>query len=68
MACKPEPNPAAGKKDVVWFARDEDRPLVAADWPFSVGRNPINPERSADAVTRYSWAAVVAVIEDEILN
>jgi len=25
----PEPNPATKKKDVVWFARDEDRPLFA---------------------------------------
>jgi putative SOS response-associated peptidase YedK len=25
----PEPNPATGKKDVVWFALDDDRPLFA---------------------------------------
>ena len=25
----PEPNPETKKKDVVWFARDEDRPLMA---------------------------------------
>jgi putative SOS response-associated peptidase YedK len=25
----PEPNPATGKKDVVWFALNEDRPLFA---------------------------------------
>src|ERR1019366_4244455 len=25
----PEPNPATGKKDVVWFAIDDDRPLFA---------------------------------------
>jgi putative SOS response-associated peptidase YedK len=25
----PEPNPETKKKDVVWFARDESRPLLA---------------------------------------
>src|ERR1700676_1878923 len=25
----PEPNPATGKKDVVWFALNDDRPLFA---------------------------------------
>jgi putative SOS response-associated peptidase YedK len=25
----PEPNPATGKKDIVWFALDRDRPLFA---------------------------------------
>lgn len=25
----PEPNPATGKKDVIWFALDDDRPLFA---------------------------------------
>src|ERR1700724_1608445 len=27
--CPPEPNPATGKKDVVWFALNDDRPLFA---------------------------------------
>jgi hypothetical protein len=25
----PEPNPASGKKDIVWFALNDDRPLFA---------------------------------------
>jgi putative SOS response-associated peptidase YedK len=28
----PEPNPETGKKDVVWFALNEDRPAVRLRW------------------------------------
>jgi putative SOS response-associated peptidase YedK len=51
----PEPNPATGKKDVVWFALREERPLfaVAGAWTEFRGdrgtkSKPIPPDRIAE--------------------
>ena len=47
----PEPNPVAKKKDVVWFAINEDRPLFAfaGIWTEFKAPNAVTPKRTKTA-------------------
>jgi putative SOS response-associated peptidase YedK len=47
----PEPNPATGKKDVVWFGLNDDRPLFAFAGLDRVQRRPRHE------IKTYPWSA-----------
>src|SRR4051812_18347535 len=49
----PEPNPETKKKDVVWFAVNEDRPLLAFSWHL-------------DGLQGRSWDEVEAVAHNDL--
>ena len=66
LRIRPEPNPATGKKDVVWFALNDDRPLFGSQ---GYGRNSVAtvvPSRSRSRAAPGLWVpndAPNAVVE-----
>jgi hypothetical protein len=53
----PEPSPAAGKKDVVWFALNEDRPLFAFGGLWTEFKGDRAPSRSRSRGRTWSTAS-----------
>ena len=60
----PEPDPATGKKDVVWFALNEDRPLFAFAGIWTVNRGTKSkPVRGPHDVYGFLTTAPNAIVE-----
>src|SRR6202795_1752415 len=53
----PEPNPETGKKDVVWFALNDDRPLFASGGSGPSSRATEAPSRSPSPALTGSMAS-----------
>jgi hypothetical protein len=53
----PEPSPATGKKDVVWFALNEDRPLFAFGGLWTEFKGDRAPSRSRSRGRTWSTAS-----------
>jgi putative SOS response-associated peptidase YedK len=53
----PEPNPATGKKDVVWFALDDARPLFAFAGIWTELKATAGPSRSRSPALTWFMAS-----------